>query len=82
MFEVQALAKKAKENSTPRVQLHRRKMKDDGFKSIYISMTPEHKEILRTLCKTMCVSQATLISYLLDCAVEQILPKIDEPFST
>ena len=74
------MAEKANENSTKRVRLHRRKMKDDGFKNIYISITPEHKEILEALCKVMHVSQATLISYLLDCAMEQTLPKIDEPF--
>jgi hypothetical protein len=69
-----------KKNSTERVRLHRQKMKKDGFKSLYISITPEHKLILQRLCKTMNVSQACLISYLLDCAVEKILPNIDEPF--
>jgi hypothetical protein len=67
--------------STERVRKHRQKMKDDGFKSIYISITPEHKIILQNLCKDMQVSQAFLISYLLDCAVDGVLPKIDEPFS-
>ena len=74
--------KAAKEKSTGRVQLHRKKMKDDGFKNINIFMTPEHKEILQTLCKSMRVPQATVVSYLLDCAVEQTLPKIDEPFGS
>ena len=76
------LAEKANASSTGRVRLHRQKMKDDGFKSIYISMTPEHKEILQSLYKSMRASQATIISYLLDCAVEQTLPKIDEPFGS
>jgi hypothetical protein len=81
IFEVSTLADKIKENSTQRVRLHRQKMKNDGFKSIYVSITPEHKEILDKLCESMCVSQACLISYLLDCAMEQTLPKIDEPFT-
>jgi hypothetical protein len=74
------LTNKVKENSTRRVRLHRQKMKADGFKSVYVSITPEHKEILDTLCKSMKVSQASLISYLLDCALDQTLPKLDEPF--
>ena len=72
---------KPKEKSTDRVRLHRQKMKDDGFKSIYVSITPEHKLILQNMCKKMRISQASLISYLLDCAVERILPNVDEPFS-
>jgi hypothetical protein len=68
-----------KENSTRRVRLHRQKMKADGFKSVYLSITPEHKEILDKLCKDMNISQASLISYLLDCALDQTLPRIDEP---
>jgi len=56
-------------------------MKNDGFKSIYISITPEHKSIMQNLCESMQVSQACLISYLLDCAVEGVLPKTDEPFT-
>ena len=68
-------------NSTKRVYKHRQKMKNDGFKSIYISITPEHKLIMQNLCKNMQVSQACLISYLLDCAVDGVLPKIDERFS-
>jgi hypothetical protein len=55
-------------------------MKNDGFKNLYISITPEHKLILQELCKTMKVSQACLFSYLLDCAVEKVLPNVDEPF--
>jgi DNA-binding MarR family transcriptional regulator len=56
-------------------------MKADGFKSIYVSITPEHKEMLDKLCKNLRISQASLISYLLDCALDQTLPAIDEPFS-
>ena len=70
-----------KKKSTVRVQLHRQKMKEDGFKNIYISITPEHKAILQSMCEKMRVSQACLISYLLDCAAEKILPNVDEPFS-
>jgi DNA-binding MarR family transcriptional regulator len=72
---------KVKEKSTRRVRLHRQKMKDDGFKSVYVSITPEHKEILDKLCKNLKISQASLISYLLDCALDQTLPQIDKPFS-
>ena len=75
------MEEKPKQKSTVRVRIHRQKMKDDGFKSIYISITPEHKAILQDMCKKMQVSQACLISYLLDCAVEGILPNVDEPFS-
>jgi hypothetical protein len=53
-------------------------MKEDGFKSIYISITPEHKEILQFICKKMKMSQASVISYLLDCAIEPVLAKIDD----
>jgi hypothetical protein len=56
-------------------------MKDDGFKSVYVSITPEHKEILDKFCKSLKISQASLISYLLDCALDQTLPQIDKPFS-
>jgi hypothetical protein len=52
-------------------------MKDDGFKNIYISITPEHKEILQSLCKKMKMSQASVISYLLDYAEERNLPETD-----
>ena len=75
------MERKENNKSTDRVRLHRQKMKDDGFKNIYISITPEHKLILENLCKETRLSQASLISYLLDCAVERTLPKIDEPFS-
>jgi hypothetical protein len=64
------------------VRKHREKMKNDGFKSIYVSITPEHKFVMENLCKYMHVSQASLISYRLDCAVDGVLPKIDEPFSS
>ena len=73
--------KAKKKTSTERVRNHRQKMKDDGFKSIYISITPEHKLILQSLCKSMATSQACVISYLLDCAIERVLPKTDEPFT-
>jgi hypothetical protein len=75
------LEENKKKNSTARVRLHRQKMKNDGFKSVYISITPEHKVILQKLCKDMRVSQACVISYLLDCALERVLPEIDKPFS-
>jgi hypothetical protein len=74
------LINKVKENSTQRVRIHRQKMKADGFKSVYLFITPEHKEILDKLCNDMNISQASLVSYLLDCALDQTLPKIDEPF--
>jgi hypothetical protein len=79
--EVWGLKGNVKKNSTERVRLHRQKMKNDGFKSIYISITPEHKIIMQNLCQNMKVSQAFLVSYLLDCAVERVLPKIDGPFA-
>jgi hypothetical protein len=69
------LEKNTKNNSTQRARKYRENMKNDGF----VSITPEHKFVMENLCKYMHVSQASLISYLLDCAVDGVLPKIDEP---
>jgi hypothetical protein len=64
--------------STGRVHLHRQRMRGDGFKYICIPITLEHREILRSLCQKMKMSQASVISYLLDYAEERNLPETDD----
>jgi hypothetical protein len=55
-------------------------LKSDGFRAIHVFLTPEHLELLNKICHNTRLSQAGVISYLLDCAEEGTPPNLDEPF--
>lgn len=66
-------------NSADRVKKYRERMKKEGFKNIYVALTPEHRDVLNGFCKAMKSTQSSVIAYLLDCAEDGLLPEVDKP---